>query len=177
LCWSADPFCCNRQFATLTPLRLRQRTSLQHGLAQQHPFVLMLRCFAGIAGIAYNAALLEEFEMATLTVRDLDDALKASLRVRAARHSRSMEEEVRQILRAALAAPVEPTENFFDQLRSHFVALGDIELPIPPRQAGRAPPTFDDFATPRKSPKSSAKTVKPSASKGRLKSLSKTSGA
>ncbi len=40
--------------------------------------------------------------MATLTVRNLDDDLKSTLRVQAARHGQSMEEEVRSILRQAL---------------------------------------------------------------------------
>jgi phosphopantothenoylcysteine decarboxylase/phosphopantothenate--cysteine ligase len=39
--------------------------------------------------------------MASLTVRQLDDKLKKLLRLRAARHSRSMEDEVRMILRQA----------------------------------------------------------------------------
>ena len=39
--------------------------------------------------------------MASLTVRQLDDKLKKLLRLRAARHSRSMEDEVRVILRHA----------------------------------------------------------------------------
>ena len=43
--------------------------------------------------------------MATLTIRDFDDNLKAALRVRAAEHGRSMESEVREILRAALERP------------------------------------------------------------------------
>jgi antitoxin FitA len=43
--------------------------------------------------------------MAALTIRDVDDELKAALRVRAARHGRSMEAEVREILRAALTRP------------------------------------------------------------------------
>lgn len=43
--------------------------------------------------------------MATLTIRDLDDDLKAALRVRAAERGRSMEAEVREILRAALTRP------------------------------------------------------------------------
>jgi phosphopantothenoylcysteine decarboxylase/phosphopantothenate--cysteine ligase len=42
--------------------------------------------------------------MASLTVRQLDDRLKARLRLRAARHGRSMEDEVRIILRDAAAA-------------------------------------------------------------------------
>ena len=41
--------------------------------------------------------------MATLTIRNLDEGLKARLRLRAAKHDRSMEEEARSILRGALA--------------------------------------------------------------------------
>jgi Plasmid stability protein len=37
--------------------------------------------------------------MATLTIRNLDDAVRDRLRQRAAEHGHSMEEEVRQILR------------------------------------------------------------------------------
>jgi phosphopantothenoylcysteine decarboxylase/phosphopantothenate--cysteine ligase len=43
--------------------------------------------------------------MASLTVRKLEEALKAQLRLRAARHGRSVEDEVRGILRDAVAAP------------------------------------------------------------------------
>jgi len=43
--------------------------------------------------------------MASLTIRDFDDDLKAALRVRAAEHGRSMESEVREILRAVLERP------------------------------------------------------------------------
>ncbi len=42
--------------------------------------------------------------MAQLLVRNLDDALIARLRARAARNGRSVEAEHREILRAALAA-------------------------------------------------------------------------
>ncbi len=42
--------------------------------------------------------------MAQLLVRNLDDDVKARLRVLAAEHGRSMEEEVRTILRQAVAA-------------------------------------------------------------------------
>ena len=42
--------------------------------------------------------------MASLTVRQLDDKLKTLLRLRAARHGRSVEDEVRTILRAAAEA-------------------------------------------------------------------------
>src|SRR5712672_1518811 len=41
--------------------------------------------------------------MASITIRQLDDDLKKRLRLRAARHGRSMEDEVRTILRGAAA--------------------------------------------------------------------------
>ena len=41
--------------------------------------------------------------MASLTVRQLDDKLKKQLRLRAAKHGRSVEDEVRTILRSAAA--------------------------------------------------------------------------
>jgi phosphopantothenoylcysteine decarboxylase / phosphopantothenate---cysteine ligase len=51
--------------------------------------------------------------MASLTVRQLDDKLKSLLRLRAARHGRSMEDEVRVILRqAAEEAGREALEHF-----------------------------------------------------------------
>src|SRR3954467_7470427 len=45
--------------------------------------------------------------MASLTVRQLDESLKQQLRLRAARNGRSVEDEVRTILRGA-AAEAEP---------------------------------------------------------------------
>ncbi len=41
--------------------------------------------------------------MASMTIRDLDDRLKRRLRIQAARNNRSMEEEARAILKAALS--------------------------------------------------------------------------
>ena len=43
--------------------------------------------------------------MAALSIRDLDDQVKARLQVRAAQHGRSMEAEVRAILTDAVAEP------------------------------------------------------------------------
>ncbi|MBR1216699.1 bifunctional phosphopantothenoylcysteine decarboxylase/phosphopantothenate--cysteine ligase CoaBC [Bradyrhizobium sp. U87765 SZCCT0131] len=48
--------------------------------------------------------------MASLTIRKLDEALKAELRLRAARHGRSVEDEVRVILREAASADGETAE-------------------------------------------------------------------
>jgi phosphopantothenoylcysteine decarboxylase/phosphopantothenate--cysteine ligase len=63
--------------------------------------------------------------MASLTVRQLDDALKAQLRLRAARNGRSVEDEVRTILRSA-AADVEPAE--------HLPTLSAAPLPAQSRR-------------------------------------------
>lgn len=43
--------------------------------------------------------------MANLSIRKLDDAIYEQLQIRAAEHAVSMEEEVRQILCQAVAAP------------------------------------------------------------------------
>jgi plasmid stability protein len=81
--------------------------------------------------------------MASLTIRDLDASVKAKLRVRAAQHGRSMEEEVRTILRAALAETPPQTENLAQAIRRLFEPLGGMELELPPREKMREPPTFD----------------------------------
>ena len=70
--------------------------------------------------------------MATLTIRDLDEELRARLRVRAAQHGRSMEAEVREILRDALATP--PAEpHLGSRIRQRFATIGGVELELPAR--------------------------------------------
>lgn len=72
--------------------------------------------------------------MATLTIRKLDDTVKAKLRVRAAQNGRSMEEEARVILTAAVSKDVTPKPgNMAERIRSRFEPLGGVELEIPPR--------------------------------------------
>ena len=77
--------------------------------------------------------------MASMTIRNLDDKLKARLRVRAAEHGRSMEEEARDILQSALAA--EPTRNrsLVAAIRARIEPLGGVELKIEPREPMREP--------------------------------------
>jgi antitoxin FitA len=48
--------------------------------------------------------------MPTLTIRNVDPELREQLRVRAARHGRSMEAELREILKQALGAEKRPPE-------------------------------------------------------------------
>ena len=76
--------------------------------------------------------------MATLTIRQLDDDLKTALRVQAARHGRSMEEEVRAILRQALTQPQSAT-GLGQRLVGRFAPVA-AEIDIPPRALPRNPP-------------------------------------
>jgi antitoxin FitA len=82
--------------------------------------------------------------MASITIRNLDDRVKAKLRVRAARHGRSMEEEAREILRAALNNRRSEPRNLAEAIRRRFAPLGGVDLDIPPRGADREPPDFSE---------------------------------
>jgi plasmid stability protein len=79
--------------------------------------------------------------MASITIRKLDDALKARLRLHAARQGRSMEEAARDILRTALAETSHRSGNLAEAIRRRFAPLGGAELDVPPRETLRAPPS------------------------------------
>lgn len=82
--------------------------------------------------------------MSSITVRNVDPAIKERLRVRAARHGHSMEAELRSILQATLTEPEPPADtNLHDRIRARFDPLGGIDLELPPREPGREPPRFD----------------------------------
>lgn len=83
--------------------------------------------------------------MASLTIRNLDDTLKSSLRLQAAQHDCSMEEEARQILRKALTAP-RNVQGLGKRLSQRFQAIGGVDLPIPARSQPRAIPDWDETA-------------------------------
>ena len=80
--------------------------------------------------------------MASITIRNLDDGVKSRLRIRAAEHGRSMEEEARLILRDAVGAEA-GGDNLASAIRARFAPFGGVELELPPREAMREPPGFD----------------------------------
>lgn len=80
--------------------------------------------------------------MASLVIRKIDDRTKSRLRVQAAHHGRSMEEEAREILRSALSEGETKRENLAQAVRRRFSALGGVELEPPKRVAMREPPDF-----------------------------------
>lgn len=79
--------------------------------------------------------------MAALSIRDLDDSVREKLRLRAARHGRSMEAEIRLILTAA-ATEDEPQTDLFSALTERFAQLGGVDLDLPARTV---PPRAADF--------------------------------
>ena len=79
--------------------------------------------------------------MATLTIRNIDDTIKEGLRVRAALHGHSMEEEVRVILRKAVGGVTGP--KLLEQARALFAGDKGVDLALPDRSEDRAPPSFD----------------------------------
>ncbi|HYC47446.1 MAG TPA: plasmid stabilization protein [Burkholderiales bacterium] len=78
--------------------------------------------------------------MASITIRNIDEATKDRLRVRAAHHKRSMEDEVRNILRAALSEEPPARHNLAETIRRRFQPLGGVKLGLPPREPMRDPP-------------------------------------
>jgi plasmid stability protein len=80
--------------------------------------------------------------MASITIRKLDDDVKSRLRVRAAIHGRSMEEEAREILKQAVAHETGSRANLAQRIRRHIDPLSGVELAIAPRQRIRRPPSL-----------------------------------
>ena len=78
--------------------------------------------------------------MASLTIRNLDERTKSRLRVRAATHDRSMEEEARQILRTVLTEESVKSRDLASLIEARFKPLGGVELELPDREPIRQPP-------------------------------------
>jgi antitoxin FitA len=70
--------------------------------------------------------------MAAVSIRDLDDSVREKLRIRAARHGRSMEAEMRVILTAAVIDE-ETRPSLFNALVDRFARLGGVDLDLPKR--------------------------------------------
>ena len=70
--------------------------------------------------------------MSAVSIRNLDDRVKERLRLRAARHGRSMEAEMRAILTEAVREPGEE-KGLLPVLMERFSELGGVELDIPAR--------------------------------------------
>jgi antitoxin FitA len=78
--------------------------------------------------------------LAKIYIHNIDEQLAACLRARAALHARSMEDEVREILRLALSAEPTRGQSLVEAMRTRIEPLAGIELELPAREAQREPP-------------------------------------
>ena len=85
--------------------------------------------------------------MTSLLIRDVDPALHARLKERAAEHGRSLEQEARELLRVAVAREgAENGEPLVALAARLFGSKHGIELDIPSRgnSPGKLPPDFSE---------------------------------
>jgi len=80
--------------------------------------------------------------MAQVIVRNLDDAVKRKLQRRAARHGRSMEEEIRDILRDAVKDDGGRRKGLGTAIAERFKGI-ELEEPIPELKIELQIPKFD----------------------------------
>ena len=81
--------------------------------------------------------------MANLMIRNIDAALKARLRLRAAAHGRSPEDEAHEILRIALSSEPPRPLNPAAAIRARIRPIGGVDLEHAPREPLRPPVDFD----------------------------------
>jgi antitoxin FitA len=81
--------------------------------------------------------------VAAMSIRNLDERVVELLRIRAARHGRSMEAEVRAIIVDAVREPDEGP-NLAQAIMARFGELGGVELDLPPRGAAPRAVEFAD---------------------------------
>lgn len=83
--------------------------------------------------------------MATITVRNLPEKTKRNLKVRAALHGRSMEQEVREILNDAAKQKPKSGADLVKAIRARFAPLGGVELEPYPREPMADPDWLKDW--------------------------------
>lgn len=81
--------------------------------------------------------------MTTLTIRNIDAALKDRLRARAAAHGRSMQAELRRILSDVVGTQPPAAPNLAEAIRRRFQPLGGVDLPCHPSVPVGDPPGLD----------------------------------
>ena len=80
--------------------------------------------------------------MSTLTIRNLEPSLAEKLRLAAASHGRTMEDEARNILHEHLKESAQ-TVGIGSRMHARFAAIGGVELELPARTCMPRAATFD----------------------------------
>ena len=79
----------------------------------------------------------------SVTLNGLDESLELRLRMRAAEKGISVEQEVRNILTAALREESPVAADLASSIRAKFAPFGGVELELPIRDPIRPTPRFD----------------------------------
>jgi antitoxin FitA len=75
--------------------------------------------------------------MASIIIRNLEEGTKRKLKIRAAMHGWSMEQEAREILNNALGSAPKKQINLGEVIHRRFARLGGVELePLPDEPLG-----------------------------------------
>jgi antitoxin FitA len=82
---------------------------------------------------------IKEADVVAMTIQDIDEQLETRLRRQAALHGHSMEDEARDILRAALSTEPARGQSLVASIRARIEALGGVELELPARDGIREP--------------------------------------
>jgi antitoxin FitA len=127
--------------ASYIPRTQRSRAGLKYAAPPALAYISVVALSRLFASDASNAII---DDMAALTIRKLDQKTKTRLRVRAAHHGRSMEEEAREILRSALTTSPRTNGNLAEAIRRRFASFGGIEISLPQRDAVRKAPGFEE---------------------------------
>ena len=109
------------------------------------PFVVMLLTLRPCAIIDCNAIIAI---MASITIRNLEESTKRKLKIRAATHGRSMEQEAREILKSVLKQKAESPKtgaDLVEAIRRRFAPLGGVELEPFPDEPVRDPKWLKDW--------------------------------
>jgi plasmid stability protein len=130
---------------SIAQLTLRRHFCLHRSTAtatQKNVIAPSLLCLHSLPSLTTMNA--QERAMATLTIRNLDARLKERLRIRAARNGHSMEAELRQIVRDALANDRNSEPTLAEAIRRRFLPFGGVDdlEPHPPAPLP-APASFD----------------------------------
>lgn len=86
--------------------------------------------------------------MASITIRKLEETTKRKLKVRAAMHGRSMEQEAREILNSALRQKTPKPRtggDLAEAIHRRFARFGGVELEPLPREVMRDPDWLKDW--------------------------------
>ena len=80
--------------------------------------------------------------MAMLTIRNIDESLKAKLKIMAAQQGVSMEEQTRRILREAVLVKPKKNKGLGTRIHQRFANVDGIDLALPTRSSSRKAPDF-----------------------------------